>query len=190
VTVIDLTHPGPTYTSADDPRGRFYYLPELGLVVVVQTRYRDGWRCAVIAALNNPAPRHIALSDVDLTHAQTTITVTGPRTFALAWRTRVHQRWRHGGLDRIAHALAVTLRPADSLTISIDDQSRRDLIRIGRLRPAALPVLLARLTTGGMLTTDRTDPDGTLHVHLTLPDAGQGIVAASGSGGDGGRDGG
>jgi hypothetical protein len=170
VTVVELGHAGPTPTDITDPHHRLYHLSDRGLVVVVQTRRGDRWRCAVIAATTDHAPRHVELTDTGLAAAATGIAVTGPQGFALVWQTRAHQRWQHPAMDRIAQALSVAIRPEGTVVVTLDDRTIHNLVRAGRLRPPGLPILLAWLRTAGMLSPHPFGTNPTSTHLLTLPE--------------------
>ncbi len=169
---IVLGHCGPRPRDDSDPRHRVLYLPSAHLIVMVECRTYDGWRCTVIAGHGRDyRPGHLTLTNGDIAPADTTLVadpIGAPDRYALLWQARVRQRWLGAHLHTVARVIAEHLRPPGTLTVDIDRHAATQLVTAARLRTPGLRQLLARLTDAGMLALDVPGLDGwgtyTLHI--------------------------
>lgn len=119
MTVVALGHCGPRPRDESDPRHRVLYLPDAHLIVTVEGRTHNGWRCTVIAGHGHDhRPGHVTLTGDEFTHAYTTVVadpVGDPDLYALLWQARVRQRWLGGHIRAVARSSPNTCaRPAPS----------------------------------------------------------------------------
>jgi hypothetical protein len=173
MTVVALGSCGQRPRDDSDPRSRVLYLSDAHLIVAVECRTHDGWRCAVIARQGHDhGPGHLTLTGDALTHAHTTLAadpVHDPDLYALLWQARVRQRWLGGHIQAVARVIAEHLRPPGTLTVDIDQHAATRLVTTADLRVPGLRQLLTRLTDGGLLTLDLPGLDGWGTYTLTIP---------------------
>jgi hypothetical protein len=137
---IVLGHCGPRPRDDSGPRHRVLYLPAAHLIVTVECRTYDGWRCTVIAGQGRDyRPGHLTLTNGDIAHADTTLVadpIGDPAPYALLWQTRVRQRWLGAHLRTVARVIAEHLRPPGTLAVDIDRHAATQLVTAARLRGA------------------------------------------------------
>jgi hypothetical protein len=156
------------------PRGWLMHHAGLGVVVMPQTRLRDGWRCEIIAGpptIDGHRPNHVWVSDDQVDALPTALLlcwVADCERFALLWQVRVRQRFHAGAVPTVARVLAEQLRAVDELTIVLDPPRLRRLGIAAHVRGAGLRAALGRLVRAGLLTLHTSTVDSSVVVGLTL----------------------
>jgi hypothetical protein len=168
------------------PRGWLMHHPGLGVVVMPQTRLRDGWRCEIIAGpptFDGRRVNHVWLGEDQVDALPTALLlgwVADCEQFALLWQVRVRQRFHAGPVPAVARVLAEQLRRADELSICLGPAGLRRLGIAAHLRSPGLRAALGRLVRAGMLTLHPPTPesstvDGGVVVGLVLGAAWAGL---------------
>ena len=176
LTTVQLSRIGqpPLAVPVAHPQGRLFYLPHREVIVAVECRVRDGWRCRIIGRRDNRMDTsHTHVADEEIAVASTTITVdpiADPDGYGrLVSPVQIWQRWPGGRIPIIGNLLAGELRKAGTLTVDLTPYAISWLMLHAHVRPAVLRLLLTRLINAQLPSVDRSEPDHWRAVSITVP---------------------